>query len=155
MVSNPFFFSSIFFNTKFSPKLHYAEQVRCARTIVSSNLQGLSPQRVHSKGILSPKSSHKCYFSTIHPLAMKGQTLLFTFQSRIQSVRRFGAISFGVLAQYHSAFWRNIVRRFGVFRDLSSTPKPLSRAMANYGSRGRPSSQYGGKTPHDGEGNAA
>ena len=77
MVSNPFFFSSIFFNTKFSPKLHYAEQVRCARTIVSSNLQGLSPQRVHSKGILSPKSSHKCYFSTIHPLAMKGQTPLF------------------------------------------------------------------------------
>ena len=40
-------------------------------------LQGLSPQRVHSKGILSPKSSHKCYFSTIHPLAMTGQTPLF------------------------------------------------------------------------------
>ena len=59
-----------------------------------------SPQRVHSKGVLPPKGSHKCYFSTIHPLAMKGQTLLFTFQSRIQSVRRFGAISFGVLAYF-------------------------------------------------------
>ena len=40
-------------------------------------LQGLSPRRVHSKGILPPKSSHKCYFSTIYPLPKQGQALLF------------------------------------------------------------------------------
>ena len=38
------------------------------------------------------------------------------------SVRHFGAISFGVLARFCSAFWRNFVRRFGVFcATLSAT----------------------------------
>ena len=96
-------------------------------------LQGLSPQRVHSKGVLSPKSSHKCYFSTIHPLAMKGQTLLFTFQSRIQSVqsvRRFGAISFGVLAYF-----------------TISHPLPNHcLAQQRIGQRGRSPSRYGGES---------
>ena len=42
---------------------------------------------------------------------------------------------FGVLAQYHSAFWRHFIRRFGVFHNLPSTPKPWSRATANQAAR--------------------
>jgi hypothetical protein len=63
---------------------HFAEgQYQLCRGAVSTLqrgstyfLQGLSPQRGCSKGTLSPKSSHKYYFSTIHPLADKGQTPL-------------------------------------------------------------------------------
>jgi hypothetical protein len=44
----------------------------------------------------------------------------------MQTVRRFGAISFGVLAQFRSAFWRNFFRRFGAISQYISTTLPIT-----------------------------